>query len=405
MASSKKGSHPELNKQKMKYKLSAINLKLARQTQGMKRIIVSVINDLVTDQRVHRSCLTLHQMGFTVLLIGRQKKKSLRLTQRDYKTHRMKLLFEKGPLFYVEYNLRLFFILLFHSADLLLSNDLDTLLPNFIIHKLKRIPLVFDSHEYFTETPELANRKIVKRIWKSIERFILPKLKEMITVNSSIAQLFEKEYGIKVAVVRNIPMNHKISVHLSKKELGLPENRKIIIIQGSGLNIDRGIEELVEAMSFVENAILLIIGDGDVIPRVKQKVQLLSLEKKVIFIPKQSFEKLQAYTKHADLGMSIDKDTNLNYRYSLPNKIFDYIHAGIPVLCSPLVEIKNIVEKYEIGECIESHDPKHIAKNIDSILNDVVQLKKYKTNTLKASKELNWDHEKSQLIRIFEKYV
>jgi len=390
---------------KIRKLVSARNLKLACQTQGMKKIIVSVINDLVTDQRVHRSCVTLHEMGFEVVLIGRQKSNSLKLEPRDYTTHRMRLLFEKGPLFYAEYNLRLFFLLLFHSAGMLLSNDLDTLLPNFIIHKLKRIPIVFDSHEYFTETPELANRKTVKRIWKSIERYILPKLKDVITVNSSIAQLLEKEYGIKVVVVRNIPMNPKTTIHLSKKELGLPENQKIILIQGSGLNIDRGIEELTEAMVFVDEAMLIIIGDGDVIPPIKQKVNTLNLEEKIKFIPKQSFEKLQQYTKHADLGISIDKDTNLNYRYSLPNKIFDYIHAEIPVLCSPLIEIKNIVQKYEIGECIENHGPKHIADRINAMLKDVAQLKKYKGNTLKASKELNWENEKSQLIRIFDKYA
>ncbi|PKP35463.1 MAG: glycosyltransferase [Bacteroidetes bacterium HGW-Bacteroidetes-17] len=385
--------------------VSRINLKLACQTQGMKKIIVSVINDLVSDQRVHRSCQTLHEMGFEVILVGRHKSNSLRLTPRDYKTHQMRLLFEKGPFFYAEYNLRLFILLLFRSADVLFSNDLDTLLPNFIIHKLKRIPIVFDSHEYFTETPELADRKNVKRIWKSIERFIMPKLTEIITVNSSIALLFEKEYGIKVAVIRNVPMNHKTSFHLSKKELGLPENQKIILIQGSGLNIDRGLEELTEAMVFVDNAILVILGDGDVIPLIKQKVNTLNLHEKIKFIPKQSLEKLQLFTRHADLGISIDKNTNLNYQLSLPNKIFDYIHAGIPVLCSPLVEIKSIIDKYEIGEYIGNHDPKHIADRINSILKDEAILKKYKANTLKASKELNWENEKSQLIRIFDKYA
>ncbi|MBU3926684.1 MAG: glycosyltransferase, partial [Bacteroidetes bacterium] len=171
------------------------------------------------------------------------------------------------------------------------------------------------------------------------------------------------------------------------------------------LNTDRGVEELTEAMVFVDQAKLVIIGDGDIVPLIKQKVNTLNLQENINFIPKQSPEKLQQFTRHADLGISIDKDTNLNYRYSLPNKIFDYIHAGIPVLCSPLVEIKNIVEKYEIGECIKNHDPRHIADCINSMLTDTVQLKEYKTNALKASKELNWENEKSQLIRIFDKYA
>lgn len=187
--------------------------------------------------------------------------------------------------------------------------------------------------------------------------------------------------------------------------MGLPENQKIILIQGSGLNIDRGLEELTEAMVFVDNAILVILGDGDVLPLLKQKTNTLNLQEKINFIPKQSFEKLQQYTKHADLGISIDKDTNLNYRFSLPNKIFDYIHAGIPVLCSPLVEIKNIIDKYEIGEYIGNYEPKHIADRINSMLTDAARLEKYKTNTLKASKELHWENEKSNLIRIFDNYA
>ncbi len=371
----------------------------------MKRVIVSVINDLVTDQRVHRTCTTLHEMGFDVLLIGRKKRDSLTLISRVYKTRRMNLLFEKGPLFYAEFNFRIYVYLLFHSADLLFSNDLDTLLPNFIIHKVKRIPIIYDSHEYFTGTPELTNRPVIKKVWKSIERYILPKLPEMITVNTSIAQLFEKEYGIKVSIVRNIPMRNEITINLTKNDLGLPENRKLILIQGSGLNIDRGLEELCEAMTFVQQAMLIIVGDGDVIPLIKQKAKNLQLNDKIKFIPKQTPEYLQQYTKHADLGLSIDKDTNLNYRYSLPNKIFDYIHAGIPVLCSPLVEVKNIVEKYKIGECIDNHNPVDIAERINTMLKNKAKLKQYKGNTELASKELNWNNEKLNLINILQKHV
>jgi glycosyltransferase involved in cell wall biosynthesis len=344
-------------------------------------------------------------MGFEVLLIGRKKQDSLILNTRDYKTRRMNLLFEKGPLFYAEYNIRLYFYLLFHSADILFANDLDTLLPNFIIHKIKRIPIVFDSHEYFTETPELINRPVVRKVWKSIERFILPKLPEMITVNSSIAKLFESEYGIKVSVIKNIPLKNETIINLTKKELGLPENQKLILIQGSGLNVDRGLEELCEAMAFIQQAKLIIIGDGDVIPLIKQKALNLQLNDKIIFIPKQTFQYLHQYTKHADLGLSIDKDTNLNYHFSLPNKIFDYIHAGVPILCSPMVEVKNIVEKYKVGECIENHNPKHIAERVNSILKNEKKLKHFKENTIWASKELNWENEKLGLINILQKHV
>ncbi len=371
----------------------------------MKKVIVSVINDLVTDQRVHRSCQTLHEMGFDVILIGRIKKNSLVLNKRDYQTQRMKLLFERGPLFYMEFNIRLYLKLLFKKIDLLVSNDLDTLLANFVIHKSKRIPLIFDSHEYFTESPEIANRKDVKRVWKSIEKLALKRMKQMITVNQSIAKLFEDEYKIKVHVVRNIPMRAKLPNRATKNELGLPEREKMIIIQGAGLNMDRGLEELVEAMQLVKNAIMLIVGDGDVLPLLKNKTQNLSLDDKIFFISKQTPQKLRQYTRLADLGISLDKSTNLNYELSLPNKLFDYIHASIPILASPLIEIKQIIDQYQIGECIENHRPEHIADKINNLLSDTNRLEKYKLNTLIASDELSWENEKKNLINIFKEYV
>ncbi len=370
-----------------------------------KRAIISVINDLVTDQRVDKTAGVLVDMGFEVLMVGRHKSDSPRITERAYETFRMRLLWEKGPLFYAEYNIRLFFLLLSRPADLLISNDLDTLLPNFLIHKLKRIPIVYDSHEYFTATPELVERPNVQRIWKWIEKSIVPKLKSCITVNASIADLFEKEYHVPFRIVRNIPRQRGNGINATRAVLGLPEDKKIVLLQGSGINIQRGAEEAVESMQYLENVLLLIIGGGDVVRLLKKKTQELSLQEKVKFISSQTPESLAGYTSLADIGLTIDKDTNINYRFSLPNKLFDYIYAGVPVLATPLVEVKNIIQQYEIGEFIENHDPEHIAATIKNMLQDENRMSIYKKNTLKAAAELNWEIEKKVLIEIFEPYV
>lgn len=358
-----------------------------------------------TDRRVHRTCTTLNKLGFDVLLIGRRRRKSLALEHRDYKTKRMFLLFEKGFLFYAEYNFRLFLSLLFKRCDLLISNDLDTLFPNYLIKKLRGKELVYDSHEYFTGVPELEGRTFVRNTWNRIERWIFPKVKDIITVNDSIAKLYKDEYGKELTVVRNIPSQQKMNSPKSRKELGIADTKAMILLQGSGINIDRGAEEAVLAMQYVENAVLYIIGDGDVIDILKSMVKEKLLEQKVIFISKQPMEKLLQYTVHADIGLTLDKDTNINYRYSLPNKLFDYILAGVPVLASPLVEVEKIINQHCVGELIEKHDPQHIADKLNQMLSDKVKLANLKENCNIASQKLNWETEEIKLINVFEKYL
>ena len=370
----------------------------------MSRVIVSVINDLVTDQRVNKSCLTLQKMGYEVLLVGRKQRKSPPMDERPYATHRMKLLFEKGPLFYAEFNTRLFFFLLFHKAKLLLSNDLDTALPNYCISKLKGIKMIYDSHEYFTETPELVDRPRVQRVWKRIERFVVPKLKEMITVCDSIAELFEEKYGVKCHVVRNIPPRAALPPKGDKQALGLPENKHLLVLQGSGINIQRGAEELVEAMKYLDDCFLMVIGGGDVLPLLKQMVSDWHLEDRVRFLPRMPYRQMMAYTQLAELGFVLDKDTNLNYRYCLPNKLFDFIQAGVPIVASHLVEIEKIIKKYEIGLFIPDHDPKSIAKTIREGLDDAVSRATWREGLAQAAEELCWENEQQTLIEIYRHY-
>jgi len=370
-----------------------------------KRAFVAVTNDLVTDQRVHKVCLFLVKEGFKVKLIGRKQRKSLPVSDRRYDTVRMKLLFEKGPLFYAAYNIGLFLYLLTRKADLIVANDLDTLAACYFAAKIRKTPLVYDTHEYYCGTPELANRPFVRNFWRKIEQHIFPKLNDIITVNDSIAALYKQEYGKTLHVVRNIPPASALPATATRKQLGLPEYKTILILQGAGINVDRGVEELVEAMPFVhDNIMLLIVGSGDVISQLKDRAKALLLGDKIRFVPKVPLEKLQAYTAASNIGLTVDKDTNINYRYSLPNKLFDYIRAGIPVIASRLKEIERIIRKYDIGTFIRNHDPKHIAEVINEAVSDTNQILIWKGNLKKANRELTWENEEMTLRRIYEKY-
>jgi len=368
-----------------------------------KIAIVCVTNDLVTDQRVHKTCLTLQKCGFFTIEVGRMLPESLPL-QRPYVTKRFKLCFRKGPQFYAEYNIRLFFYLLFAKVDLIFANDLDTLPAAFLAAKIRRKKIIYDTHEYFTETPELVHRPKVQAIWQKIENFIFPKLQVIITVNDSIAELYKKKYNKNLQVVRNIPPTYIPPRLKTRKELDLPENKHILILQGTGINKDRGAEEVLTAMQYLQNCILLIIGSGDVLPALQKMTKELKLENKVIFKTKMPFEELRQYTCNSDLGLAIDKDTNLNYHFSLPNKLFDYIHAGIPVLASDLPELKKIINRYDIGYFLQNHDPKNIAATIEYIFENAERYKTVKSNTEKAREQLCWENEEKNLLQIIQQY-
>ncbi len=371
----------------------------------VKIAIVTVSNDLATDNRVNRTCNVLKESGYTVVLVGRQRKNSIPLKSQNHRCVRLNLLFDKGPFFYAELNIRLFIFLLFSKVDLIFSNDLDTLPAAFLAHKLKRrSKIVYDSHELFTEAPELEGR-FVKKIWECMEKIIFPKLTNIITVNDTIAEIFKSKYGKSIVVIRNVSEKFDWSELKSKKDLGIPEDKELIIVQGSGLNVDRGIEEAILAMQLIDNAILLIVGDGDVIPSAKELVKTHQLETKVLFFGKRPYKELMQFTRYASIGLALDKPKSLNYRFALPNKLFDYIQANTAVICSNLIEIQKIVEKYEIGIFIETISPEAIAETINGLLENKDKLLSFQENCKKAAEVENWENEKVKLKALLEKVV
>lgn len=359
---------------------------------NLKKIIVSVTNDISTDQRVEKVCNTLLNAGYEILLIGKQNENSKPL-ERNYSTKRISVFFKKGILFYAEFNLKLFFILLFTKKNMLLANDLDTLLPNYLVSLLQSKKIVYDSHELFPEIPELVNRPFAKKFWTVLEKTILPKLKNTYTVCNSIATFYNDKYATNFKTIINLP---------TKKEIvktTFPFNysdEKIILYQGA-INVGRGLELMIETMSFLENSIFVIIGDGDIFEPLKEKVITKNLTHKVHFLGRKNPKELHKITPLANLGISIEEDLGLNYRFALPNKIFDYIQANVPILVSDLPEMKSVVLDYKVGEIVTNRDPKKLAQQIENLL------KKDFTITLEKAKEtLIWEHQEELLLSIFK---
>lgn len=370
------------------------------------RVIASVTNDINHDNRVDRICTGLQNNGYDVLLLGRMRVGSQPLDGRTYNTKRFTLPFNKGPLFYAAYNIRLFVFLVFSKADIFIANDLDTLPANYLAARLRGKKLVYDSHEYFCHVPELNNRPMVKSIWQYIEKRIFPNLKNVMTVNDSLAELFTGQYKVEVAVIKNVPASaeHYDDDSDNDDDVKLPKGHqgKYKIIYQGVLNKDRGIEESILAMKHVENAVLLICGEGDLSGSLRQLAKKERLTDKVEFPGRIEAGELKRITRSCDLGLSLEKDTCLSYRYSLPNKIFDYMHAGIPVLSSNLVEKKRLLEQCQMGILIDNHEPEHIGLKINEMLSNTEKRFWWKQNALNGARQFNWEIEERKLLKFYE---
>ena len=354
---------------------------------------------MVTDNRVHKVCSTLVKMGFQIILVGRELPNGLKLEDRIYSTRRFRLLFTKGPLFYACFNIRLFLFLLFSKFDVLVSNDLDTLPANFLISRLKNKPLVYDSHEYFTEVPELVNRPGVKRIWELLERMMVPHIRYAITVCQSIAGIYTEKYKVPFQVVRNFPPA------TNEKKMKLSEGIDNFIIYQGALNVGRGLETAIRSMNYLEGVRLVIAGEGDIRNDLELLVKNEGLSSRVEFPGRLPIQTLSELTPKASVGLSIEDDIGLNYRYALPNKLFDYIQAGVPVLVTKLPEMEAIVQAYGIGEVVSDLNPLNLSEVLKEMIHNTEKRMVWKKNLEVASRELVWENEEITLQNIFKPFL
>ena len=366
----------------------------------MTKIIFSVTNDIITDQRVYKISHTLAGPGTEITVIGRKLPGSPDIISNKVKYKRFKLLFRKGLLFYMEYNLRLFCYLLTCRADVFVANDLDTLAGNFLAARMRRKKLVYDSHEYFTEVPELRGRHFIKFIWRTIEKIIVPKISISYTVCESLAKIYNEKYGIQMQVVRNLSLCNRDYPVLSRKLQ--KKDERIILYQGA-LNKGRGLELAIKAMKYLGNARLVIIGGGDIENELHFLVKNENVNEKVTFIGRVPWQELGIYTRQADIGISLEENLGLNYYYALPNKLFDYIQAKVPVLVSDFPEMRQIVNHYEIGRTILTEDSRELANVFIDMLSNKELIKKWKTNLENAATELCWEIEEIKIKEIFSK--
>ncbi|MDF2188992.1 glycosyltransferase [Paraflavitalea sp. CAU 1676] len=357
----------------------------------MKQLVFPVTNDLNYDQRMIRICTSLSRAGYAVTLIGRHMPGSVPLVKQPFRQRRLRCFFTKGKGFYIEYNIRLFFFLIFNKIDVICAVDLDTILPCYWVSVLKRIPRVYDAHELFCEMKEVVTRPVIYRLWKRVERFAVPRFKTGYTVNQPIAQVFKDNYQVDYEVVRNVPV---------LQELNVPDKVEKYVLYQGWVNEGRSFETLIPAMAQVD-AKLIICGDGNFMAQARALVAEHGLAEKVIFKGRVLPQELCGYTVNAWIGVTLFENKGLSNYYSLANRFFDYMQAGIPQLAVDYPVYREINNQYPIAVLINDLSPNSIAVQLNRLLNDEQLYRELQQNCLAARTVFNWQQEEKKLIAFY----
>ncbi|WP_345056991.1 glycosyltransferase [Hymenobacter glaciei] len=363
------------------------------------RLVFAVTTDLCFDQRMQRICGSLAAAGYRVQLVGWQRPASPPLTPQPYAQHRLRGWFQKGKLFYLEYNLRLLLYLLGQRAAAWCACDLDTTLPMWLRARLGGQPLVYDAHELFTEVPEVVARPAVQRLWRAVERFIVPRARLAYTVGPALARLFEVRYGRPVGVVRNVSRY--------AREPFLATAGSYILYQGA-LNVGRGLEQLLDAMPEVAGR-LVICGEGDCSAALRTQAGRLGLldSGKVEFRGFVLPQELREVTQQAAVGIMLLENVGLSYYYSLANKFFDYVHAGIPQVLIDFPEYRALNDEFDVAELVPDLAPATLTAALNRLLpgGDVARYQHLAANCRAAAPQLSWQHEEQELLRLWRRVV
>ncbi len=359
----------------------------------MKKLVFTVTNDLSYDQRMIRICTSLAGNGYDVLLVGRQFTHSIALSSQPFRQKRIRCFFSKGFGGYAEYNIRLFFFLLIVKHDLVCAIDLDTVIPCWLSAFIKRTKKVYDAHELFCEMKEIVTRPLIYRCWKTIEKIFLPSFRLGYTVNGPIARQYQEMYGIRYEVIRNLPVLQPLTAQ--------PSANKYLLYQGA-VNEGRSFETLIPAMKNISLP-LVICGDGNFMEQAKMLVKQHQLEDRIIFKGKLVPSALRMVTEQAWLGLTLFDGKGLSNYYSLANRFFDYMHAGVPQICIDFPVYRELNDAYQFAYMIPDTDANTIANAVRELLNDPSVYTSFRKACLAARETLNWQEEEKKLIGFYHK--
>lgn len=369
-------------------------------------IIHTTISPCDNERRIFNEASTASEDGFFVKIIALKIPEVPRIS---YITNgiikRLSIKNWRNGLFkFLSFNLKLLLHLLKEKFQLIHVHDLWVLPASSIAKFLKRKPLIYDVHEYARGLEIFREKKRSGFVWGIAEKLFIRFVDSIICINQFHANLLKETYPQipHPSILMNFP-----SIKMENSEAALSDfksRENMVIFQGI-LKQGRNLHRIIESMQFVESGCLKILGHGELEMELRNVVDALGLDKKIQFIGKYSWDKIHQQSSKARAALVLFDSDSLNYRYAAPNKFFEAVFAGTPVIASRIPSFEYYLSKFEVGLLIDASSPSNIADAIEKLLTDENSWDRFHSNCLKARVEWNWEKQEDQLVKIYREFI
>ena len=370
----------------------------------MSKILHILLTDYKVDSRVRNETESLYKKGYQVDVFCLKSRDTLKKEFRRGVNIIRYGLSEYKIIKIVTAYFQFIVIALTKNYRLVHAHDFTALPIGFVISRLKRVPLIYDSHELWSESEHEKYHVYIMKIAYLTERYCAKKSNYVITVSDSIKYYLEDYFDNKrIATVRNIPSYiYSQKSNILRERFMISEDIPVFIYEGS-IDQKRGINIILNAINKIKelNFRFIFLGDGSYFDDLRDYIKANHLENLVIVLRSVPQNELIKYLSSSDIGVHAISNTCLNHEYCLPNKIFEYIHSGIGMVCTDLKEMSNIVESNVIGLTFKTNDADDLAEKMTTLINNKNLIHDYKVNSYDLSKRLTWDHEFNALEKVY----
>lgn len=368
-----------------------------------KNIVFAVYDHLYTEYRGFKVANSFLKFGHKPKIIGVKYSNDKVLSGwEEIKVRRIKIYRSFSfPINMMIFWIKLLFKLLVTKADIIYSHDIFPLLPVYVASIFKGIPFVYDAHEFWHGNSQVENRPFIKNFWTKYERFFIKKADKVITVSNPIAEELKKIYELgDIKVFTNLPMLKKIPSdrEFLREKLNIDKKKKIVLYQGHIL-YNNGLDDVVRSFVNVDSkAVLVLLGEGKEKDSLKELSSELNLSNRIYFLDEVPHSELIKYTVCADIGLCLIKNSGKSFYWSTPNKMFEYIQAGVPQLASNFPEISKVVKDNIVGKVVDPSDCKIISETLNIMLNDRGMLGDMKENCKNVEQKYSWESIEEELV-------